>query len=341
MKTKIKEIITDTTTVPMVYSTNFNSYINNMFAVARVCKEEPAVLRRLISLIGKDSDMSFIDITSKEDTISVIPASKVYKIYKTDYKEVIKDDFFNYTVSEQDIYDIYDCIDGYNGVWNSKSRIEIKIGKFIKKIGPKFTDREIEDFVNKFKALHKTRKKPKMKLVSGDDISFWYDQDNYTHTPENRKDKGLGSLGKSCMRYGKEYFDLYSKNPGICKLLILHPHDDEDTIIGRALVWKLIDGRIFMDRIYTHFDSDVHIFRAYAQKKEWLMHYDYIYNYKKVEKFSIKLKESMFKTYPYMDSFPILSVNDNILYHAEYEVTKKEGDIIYVLTTTNGKPTKI
>jgi phage antirepressor YoqD-like protein len=341
MRTKRTTVITDFTEVSMVYSTNFSSYINNMFSISRICNEEPVILRKLLNLAGTKFDVSFVDITTKEDTISVIPASKVYKLYKTDYTEIIRSEFNNYMLAEQDMYDIYDYVNGYNGVWNSKSRVEIKIGKFIKKVNPEFTDKEIEDFVNKFKALHKTRKKPKMKLISGDDIKYWYDQDNYTHTPENRKENGLGSLGKSCMRYGYQFFDLYAKNPQVCKLLILHPYDSEDTILGRALIWKLTDGRFYMDRIYTHFDSDVHIFRTYAQKKGWLMHYDYLNRYKKEERLEIELKESKFKSYPYMDSFSILYLERNILCNEERNIRRKDGELIYHLKTANGKPTKI
>ena len=39
--------------------------------------------------------------------------------------------------------------------------------------------------------------------------------------------------------------------------------------MGRALLWKLDDGEMFMDRIYTINDSDVELFKKFAERNDW------------------------------------------------------------------------
>jgi hypothetical protein len=54
-------------------------------------------------------------------------------------------------------------------------------------------------------------------------------------------------------------------------MLILKDDDDDTKIRGRAIVWNLDEpDRMFMDRIYTFYDSDVDKFKDYAKKNEWL-----------------------------------------------------------------------
>src|SRR5690606_31262812 len=96
----------------------------------------------------------------------------------------------------------------------TKSRNPLKIGKFVNKVIPgRFKDTDIEAFVNKFKAnLENTEER--FELVEGDDIAYWYKSENYQ--------KIQGQLGSSCMRNkGSEVFEIYTKNPEVCKMLIL------------------------------------------------------------------------------------------------------------------------
>lgn len=152
----------------------------------------------------------------------------------------------------------------------SKNRQTVRTGRGIRALlnasGQKFTDVEIEDFVNKYKSAFDRMNDvySSFDLVSGDDISFWYDYKNYSQGT-NR-----GSLGNSCMANGdSEWFEIYTLNPDVCSLLILKD-DDADKIKGRALVWKLTTPEItFMDRIYTHEDSDIQLFKDYAIHKGW------------------------------------------------------------------------
>ena len=73
-------------------------------------------------------------------------------------------------------------------------------------------------------------------------------------------------------------FNIYIKNPDVCRLVILR---EDDKILGRALVWKLVSIRsgvgekfegveYFMDRQYTIKDSDVNKFRNFAKEQGWI-----------------------------------------------------------------------
>ena len=336
--TKKPILLTETDKAPLVYSTKFNNYINNMLSICRIDRDELPIVDFLYDLVDKPCEVSYIDITDKEDTVTLIPSPKIYKIYKKEHTEVYKEEFNDYISAEMDMYDIHPYIKGYSGVWKS-NRVEVKIGKLIKKLNNKLSDKQIEDFVNKYKAIYRNRNNNKLSIVSGKDIKHWYNQDNYQHTPDDRSRVGLGTLGKSCMRHGTDLFDLYAENPEVCSLLILQTEDDK-TIIGRALVWQTTDG-VYMDRIYTHFDSDIHVFRAYADQHGWSTHYDEVKKRgkNKVPKI-IQLTNSSFKKYPYLDSFPYLNKLDKTLStHVVKEVDVRK--YIYSLRTADGRAERL
>lgn len=130
-----------------------------------------------------------------------------------------------------------------------------------------FSASELEKFVNLYKAeIEKMNDVFRnFELVSGDDIAFWYNYKNY------ELEKSKGTLSSSCMAsVPASFFEIYTDNEDVCSLLILKT-EDGSKIKGRALVWKLRYPKdvTFLDRIYTHNDSDVELFRQYAQKKGW------------------------------------------------------------------------
>jgi hypothetical protein len=149
-----------------------------------------------------------------------------------------------------------------------QNRQTIRTGRGIKallsKSDSKFTDADIEQFVNKYKSAWDTMNDifRKFELVNGDEISYWYDHNNYA---EQRS-----TLGTSCMKAVRSsFFDIYVKNPEKCSLLILKS-DDETKIKGRAIVWNLDNPKVtFVDRVYTNYDSDVDLFKQYAYSKGW------------------------------------------------------------------------
>lgn len=134
----------------------------------------------------------------------------------------------------------------------SKSKTKVRFGRFLnaflEAIGSKYTSATIEKFVNLFQSEVELENNAMsfFKLVKGDEIKKWYHHRNHA--------ANSGQLGNSCMRYDKcqSYFDIYTRNPDVCQLLI---YEKDDKLLGRALVWTLKDGKRYMDRIYTIKDN--------------------------------------------------------------------------------------
>jgi hypothetical protein len=220
-----------------------------------------------------------------------------------------------------------------------KTKNQLKIGKLINKIFPgKFKDKEVEDFVNKFKS--ESESSDKFDIVKGEDIAYWYDCRNYIYSIK-------GVLNSSCMKnMNEEVFDIYTSNPDVCRMVILKNEDDE--LIGRALVWKvnlseddidfnpqLVDVKYFMDRIYHTEDSDVERFKKLAQSKGWaykaqqsfLNLTEIIYNGKPYEvTMEVNVKPVRYDRYPYMDTFASYDPYDGILVNLEQSCFLIEGE---------------
>lgn len=153
------------------------------------------------------------------------------------------------------------------------SRQEVRIGRAIRTIlnskGFNYTDQEIETFVNKFRGIISVMNDifSRFEIVEGDDLVFWYNRENY----ENQN----GSLGTSCQAVGRaDWLEIYSDNPDTVKLLILKSFENPDKIIGRALLWYLVNDKILMDRIYTNKDSDRNVFKEYARNRDFIIRED-------------------------------------------------------------------
>ena len=152
-------------------------------------------------------------------------------------------------------------------IWSS-NRQEIKIGRamraLLKAADIKFIDKDFEQFVNLYKAtIDKMNDKfSYIEVVRENDIAYWYNKDNYFITS--------GTLGSSCMASAPDsWLEVYTANPEEVGLVIYKSMDDTTKIIGRALLWKLKDGKEYLDRIYTINDSDVQLFRDYAKENNW------------------------------------------------------------------------
>jgi hypothetical protein len=130
---------------------------------------------------------------------------------------------------------------------------------------------------------------PEFVILKGDDIKWGYLVDNYVPCEGT-------TLGNSCMRhsYCQKYFDIYTENEDVCSLLVLK---ESDKVKGRALLWVLENGDLYMDRIYTASDSDKHLFEEWADQ----------HNYRKYsndhKSKSVEVEESNYDYYPYMDTF--------------------------------------
>lgn len=162
-----------------------------------------------------------------------------------------------------------------------------------------FTASDIEQFVNAYTSKVQFRKNAfeYFEIVSGEDIRHWYLEDNYANMS--------GQLGSSCMRYKKcqDYLNIYVQNTEVCQLIIFK-NEDKTKIFGRALLWIDIDGKKWIDRVYTSKDSYANLFIEWSIKNK----YNNIYNTK--EKVRIEIKNIDYKYYPYMDSLYYFKYND-------------------------------
>jgi hypothetical protein len=175
---------------------------------------------------------------------------------------------------------------------------KIKPGRLVKKLTDRFSDAQIEKFVNNLKAFLKLRKDTtRFEIVEGEELRKYYS--TLTYQSE------IGQLGKSCMRHNEcqGFFDFYVENSDICKMLILRGVDT-DKIVGRALLWQTNLG-LYLDRVYTIVDSDLVLFEEYAKHLgcKWTYHKLYCSNSDKWIELKIKPKKLDFDLYPYLDTF--------------------------------------
>lgn len=254
----------------------------------------------ILDFVKSDSDMydirqNYFDVTDKNDTVSFINQSRVDK--KMDNED-------------SSIYSPY----------LDKGRNEAKVGRIIKSIIElinnsdevepiKFSDKDIESFVDMYKSL-KFESGMEFELLKDNDIRKCYKSDNY-HS-EN------GSMGGSCMNDEKDYFKIYTENDN-CSILVFK--DKKGMLYGRALVWKLskspCDAKIFMDRIYTNRESDKYKFIEYAKEKGWMYksfmnsHIDtnvkFMYNGSEYNGEIVVSIDGDFDKYPFMDTVCFLN----------------------------------
>lgn len=238
---------------------------------------------------GYRFEISFVDVTDKIDEISFIPVSKI----------------------------IVDVRSITNTAW-TRNRGTMKIGRIIAKLFPnKYTQKDVENFVNSFKAIASSKDSDifsLLELVDSYKIPYWYDQNKY-HNDED------GSLGNSCMKYDLNQNSLYFYDEYVnTNLLILYSDESRKKIKGRAIVWKKVKDdndkeHIFMDRIYTNYEFDEEIFKMYAKNNGWLYKYKQSLNTpllvmengnKTIKQLSTKLKYPIIDydiLIPYLDTF--------------------------------------
>jgi hypothetical protein len=161
--------------------------------------------------------------------------------------------------------------DRHKLVW-SKNRQDVRVGRSMNALlalaakdddTAKFNARDIEIFVNLYKAqIDKFNDKFSLfEEVKGRRIYDKYQYDNYYDAS--------GSLANSCMAEAdSSWLEPYTENDTV-SLVIFKAVEDEDMIVGRAILWETLDGKKVMDRIYTNNDSDVELFRQYATDNGW------------------------------------------------------------------------
>ena len=170
----------------------------------------------------------------------------------------IEDNMLSYS-SERGIEDFLndatpDDINDFERYVSLSTRSNIKVGRFLNKVintPKKYPESLIDRFVTYLRSKSKKKETYDIRLVKGDEIAKYYNSSNYAQMK--------GSLGNSCMTdkkdgradvtvntphgtsttYGtksvnKNIFDIYTKNPEVCSLLIMT--NGEGKLVARALV---------------------------------------------------------------------------------------------------------
>ena len=133
---------------------------------------------------------------------------------------------------------------------DSKLRQTMKVSKFFRKLDPNLTDQEIDKLITRYKlAWEKIIKNisDNIRIVTGEDIRYWYHGKRYGRDENG----GQGDLGGSCMQYAhsQKRFDIYCENTDKIAMAIIT--NDKGELMVRVLIWKLDDGKVYMDRIYA------------------------------------------------------------------------------------------
>jgi hypothetical protein len=271
------------------------------------------MITNLITNLDTNPDVNFVSIGDKGDNVTFLPMSK-----------------FKY--------------DSGLDVWEKKSgRTSMKIGRFLKKLIPEvyleryeIKNHHIEDFVNSWKSWFEPVSYT-LRVIEGVEIKDWYDESNYA-TVEGLQ---YGTLWKSCMRYKErlKFLDLYTKNPNCKMLVMLINQNGREVLRSRALLWENVivdklnsgenipDSIKIMDRIYSTHDSDVTLFKKWAEENGYLPKWEQnakshlffdVKNQPIKIKCSIKLDKSVFSFYPYLDTFPFFNYRDREISNDEY-----------------------
>jgi len=269
--------------------------------------------QQLLSLIGKDIKTNFnvIKTTDKNDIISFLPDGQT----TTKLKDV----------SIESLFDIDS---------NNKTSIGRLVRAILKDNKITFVDKDIEDFVNDFKATYEmVEGNVNIKIVSGEEIRDRYHVDGYSQ----RTMSGSGTLGKSCMRYSdaQSYLDIYAFNPDVCRLVI--KLDERGKLEARALLWTTNKG-LFLDRVYYTDDSDEDLLNNWVKVKfdNKVILYEDSYTGLEVQLTKGDDKATKSSEFPYMDSLPYYSFSTCKLYSYETKVKEDRKGLIYMHDTEGG-----
>ena len=309
----------------------------------RLQKIDSEIAKNLIAQLGKDikPDATFLDESDKEGELSFITMRNAIK----KLSDIYGDDDFVKSLEQPSVdtfvINISNMLKNNEpGFW-TQSRNPIKIGRFIRQVFPgKYSDVDIEKFVNEFKSSDE-KDLQKFILVEGKDIETYYWHENYKEM--------AGDLGRSCMAR-KKFFNIYTQNPEVCKLLVLL---ENDKVIGRSLIWKLeknnVDDNIeyFMDRQYTIEQSDVIKFTNYAKENGWAYKtYNNHHSYSNITylgkemncEMVTKVEKKNYDEYPYMDTFKRFDPKTGELFN---DIEKDDHEGQYLLEDTDGDYTEI
>lgn len=312
----------------------------------RLQKIDSEISNDLISQLGQDikPDATFLDESDKEGELTFITMKNAVKKLSVDLQDDVVKSIerpVGVKVSKSNAIYISDMLKKNRpGFW-TQSRNPIKIGRFIRQVFPgKYSDVDIEKFVNEFKSSGE-KEKESFVLAEGKDIETHYWHENYKEM--------AGDLGRSCMAR-KKFFNIYTQNPEVCRLLVLL---EDDKVIGRSLIWKLdrnngeSEIEYFMDRQYTIEQSDVVKFTNYAKENGWAYKtYNNHHSYSNITylgkemncEMVVKVEKKNYDEYPYMDTFKRFDPKTGELFN---DTDKDDHEGQYLLEDTDGDYTEI
>lgn len=312
----MKEAKNESNFIELIYSKLMLDILSDIYI-----NKKSEIAKELLDKSGTKSEVSFVDIIQdKDDMISYITSNKAKQILD---KYVI--------IGRHD--------EGENLCWTT-NRQEQRINRFLNRIlGNKFSQQQIEDFVNDYKlTIKKGNIFDDFEIIEGEEIRKFYYGGNYSRESD-------GNLQRSCMRYDycSPYFNIYVENPTKMKMLILKQNGKK--IYGRANLWYLDnpEGEIFMDRIYTTQDWQIKLFIDYAIKNNYIFKSKQIYggsvipvirNGRKDKiMMSVNLKPKDYKNYPYVDTLQFYNPTTGVL---TSDIKKFYDKNFITLVTANG-----
>lgn len=310
----------------------------------------------LLKSQGKDidSDTTFLELDG--DNFSFSKEEDVKKFLSQVIGQEDIDDFFSDDRANRPNVSSYIHHWDQNHLQTQPNRGRVKMGRIIKKLIPEIPDKDLESLVNN---LRSEQAGYEMKLVKGNEIEKYYKREYC-----DKKLLNYGTLQSSCMMDksdDKPYiFDIYTKNPDSCKLLVML--NSSGQLMGRALVWTvdeiarweqnkneefysnfdvdwqsekvepydnhLIKGKAknlyYMDRVYYTKEWVSNAFQKWARDNNYMIKIGESISYKgKVANptLIVKVNKIAYRQFPYMDTFKNYDVQSGKLYN--YEVSHR------------------
>lgn len=283
--------------VPFQFCQDFHYILNEI--------ESPISLE-ILKMRLQPSDISLLNITDESDMVSFTTSQRLSNHFKTDDQKQLNL-LIRPLTRNTEIY--------------HKNRTNIKVGRLVRKLfGSKFSDPEIEKFVNQYKSIM-DNKILNFEVWEGQKIIDGYRSINYTYDSSSSN-----ALLNSCMNDELHLIDFYKYVP--VKLLVLL--NNEGHIFGRALIWQTDKG-LFMDRIYSAFEQDYYKFIDYAKNNNMI--------YKSENKSGCLIK---YVKDGNISWFPMkINLKFNIEEYSKEEFTGRVRDIPYMDTFIYGQKSRL
>ena len=199
--------------------------------------------------------------------------------------------------------------------YDAKLRYHGRPGKVLRKIWPDMPNGIIEKVSAHLRCNEDIDNS--IEIVTGDAIKQAYHYQHYA--PSNSS-----NLWNSCMRYDQcqNWFGIYTDNSQVSLIVA---RNAERQVTGRAILWN----DTYLDRIYAYDECVKQKIIQYAENKKYKSIYDRYENLEYVSELTIKLDQSDFDYYPYLDTMRYLTGR---------ELSMNDSYCDYILDSTEGGP---